>query len=115
VPKKQKYEGRKHSRAIGDSVEIDGVKEWEQQGYVAFRVPNPRRKFGAKFQQKGAYATWDVVVIERAIVIQYKRRKKYMTAKDKDIHIKSCKLFPKSELIPMLGWRDLGIKHEQLN
>jgi len=110
----RKQEGRKHSRSIGDSVEIDGVNEWEQQGYVAFRVPNPRRKFGAKFQQKGAYASWDVMVIVKAMVIQYKRRKKYMSKDDIKVHVKSCKLFPKTELIPMLGWRDLGLHHEVL-
>ena len=105
---------RKHARSVGDSVEIDGVKEWEQQGYVAFRVPNPRHKFGAKFQQKGPYQTWDVVVLVKAFIIQYKRRKKYMSAEGKIIHMKSCKLFPKTELIPMLAWRDRGIKREVL-
>ena len=105
----------KHARSVGDSVEIDGVKEWEQQGYVAFRVPNPRQKFGAKFQQKGPYSSWDVIVILKAMVIQYKRRKKYMSKDDIRVHRKSCKLWPKSELIPMLGWRERGLKHEDLS
>ncbi len=105
---------RKHARSVGDSVEIDGVKEWEQQGYVAFRVPNPRRKFGAKFQQKGPYQTWDVVVLVKAFIIQYKRRKKYMSKDDKEVHVKSSKLWPKTELIPMYGWRDRGLHHEVL-
>lgn len=114
MPKAEKQEGRKHSRQIGDAVERLGVQYWEQEGYLAFRVPNPRRKFGAKFQQKGAYQTWDVLVVLKAIPIQYKRRKKYMSKDDKEVHKKSCKLFPKTELIPMMGWRDNGIKHEEL-
>jgi len=102
------------ARSIGDSVERDCVSDYEQQGYVAFRVPNPRRKFGAKFQQKGAYASWDVVVILKAMIIQCKRRKKYMTTKEKTVHIKSSKLFPKTELLPMLCYRDLGLQYERL-
>lgn len=114
MPRPQKQEGRKHARQIGDKVETDGRNEWKQKGYVAIRVPNPRRKFGAEFQQKGPYQTWDVIVLVKAFVIQYKRRKKYMTSKEKEIHKKSCKLWPQSELIPMMGWRDLGIHHEEL-
>lgn len=115
MARKQKQEGRKHARAIGDAVEIDCVNEHEQQGFLAFRVPNPRKKFGAKFQQKGAYATWDVLVVLKAIPIQCKRRKKYMSKEDIIIHRKSCKLFPKTELTPMLCWRDLGLKYEDLS
>lgn len=35
-----------------------------------------------------------------------------MSAEDKRVHIKSCKLFPKTELIPQLTYRDLGLHHE---
>ena len=106
---------RKHAKQIGDSVEIDDRNDWLQQGFLAFRVPATKKRNNAHFQQKGAFATWDVIVVIKAFVIQDKRRKKYMSAEGKIIHMKSCKLFPKTELIPMLAWRDRGIKREVLD
>jgi len=105
---------RKHAKSIGDAVETDTVNEYEQEGYLAIRVPNPRKNFGAKFQQKGPYSTWDVLIVIKGIVIQCKRRRKYMSSEDKRVHVKSSKLFPKTKLTPQLTWRDLGLHHEVL-
>lgn len=114
MPRAEKRAGRKNARNIGDAVERDDRDEWLQQGYVAFRVPVKKRRNNAHFQQWKEFATWDVVVILEAIIIQDKRRYKGMSKRDKETHKKSCKLFPKSKLIPMMAWRDKGIKREQL-
>jgi len=110
-----KQEGRKHARSIGDAVEADCRDEHLQQGYLAFRVPNPKRKNNAHFQQKGPFSSWDVLIVLDAIVVQCKRRKKYMSKDNIKVHRKSCKLFPKTKLLPMLCWRDLGLKYEDLS
>ena len=110
----RKREGRKHSRAIGDNVEIDIQNEKENDGFLCIRVPNPKRNNNAKFQQKGVFAKWDLILVQKAIVIQAKRRKKYMTKKDTEILKGSFLKFPKTELAAELGWRDKGLHYEKL-
>lgn len=114
MPKKQKREGRKNSRRIGDALEIDERNFWTNEGFLCIRVPNPRRHFGAKFQQRGAFAKWDLVVVHRATVIQCKSKRKYWTKPESKILLDSFKEFPKTELDALLTFRDNGLKRETI-
>lgn len=111
---KKKREGRKHAKSIGDYVELECAKFFRQKGFVAFRVPAPKRRSRTYFQQKGDFMKWDVIVIQKAIVIQCKRRLKYMTRSEIDILKKSCKLFPHTELVPELCWLEKGLRFKNL-
>jgi hypothetical protein len=114
LPRKQKQEGRKNSRNIGYQVELDTFHEFWDKGYLAIMVPAPKRKSNARFQQKGVFAKWDIIIVHKATIIQAKRRKKYMTKRDIGILKQSLTVFPMTELTSELWWRDNGLEHESL-
>jgi len=93
-------------------VETDCRSDWQQKGYVAIRVPTYKRRNGAQFQQKGPYQTWDILIVLKGVIIQCKRRRKYMSGSDRIIHVKSSKQWPKTKLIPLLCYRDRGLHYE---
>ena len=110
----KKREGRKNSRQIGDRAEIACWHFFKDKGFLCIRVPRPKKRSKQYFQQKGEFQKWDVLVVLKGIVIQVKRRKRYMTRSETDILKKSCKLFPHAELSPELCWIDKGVKFRNL-
>ena len=111
---KRKQEGRKHGKRIGDAVELKCQHYFKDKGFLCIRVPAPKKRSKAYFQQKGEFQKWDVLVIQKAIVIQVKRRQKYMTKSEIEILKKSCKAFPHAELTPELCWLDKGLRFRNL-
>lgn len=110
----KKQEGRKNSRKIGDYVEAKCWHYFKDKGFLCIRVPRPKKMRKDYWQQKGPFQKWDVIVIQKAIVVQVKRRKSYMTRSEIDILKKSCKLFPHAELYPELCWLEKGLRFRNL-
>ena len=110
----KKREGRKNARAIGDYVEIKGWHFFRDKGFLAIRVPPPKKKSKQYWQQKGLFQKWDLLVVREGIVVQFKRRKKYMTRSEIDILKSSCKQFPLTKLYPEFGWLEKGLRFRNL-
>jgi hypothetical protein len=106
VAKKSKGWSRK-SKAVGYAVERGAVLNYKNKGILAIRIP--------VYQQVGHFRSIDYIVVEKGRIGQAKRRKKYLRKPEIE-RIKACRnLFPNSELVCELCFRDRGLKFENIS
>ena len=104
LTKKQRSKIAKQNRAKGYRVEYDNVWYHRNQNIFAFRIPSR--------QQKGELSTLDVVVCTNPVQFhQCKYRHDLMKKEEVERHKSLCK---KYDVLPILCWRDRGLKFEPI-
>lgn len=95
----------KSNRRRGYNVERDDVLFHRKNKIFAFRIQSR--------QQRGDLATWDVVVCKKegVEVHQCKYHKKLLKPLERENHIRTVTYYG---LIPVLCWRDYGLKWERM-
>jgi hypothetical protein len=95
----------KQNRDKGYRVEYDDYRKWRDQNIFALKIPHRL--------QKGDWSTFDVVVCKPTGTEMHQCKYRYdlLSKLERENHIRMCAVFG---LIPVLCWRDRGLKYEIL-